>query len=286
MSSESKPNAPALPADLSRDIDRALAEDLGGGDLSAALVPADRAARATIVCREAAVLCGRAWAEQVFHRLSPETELHWTCDDGDPIAPGQVLCSLNGPARALLSGERTALNFLQTLSGTASRARRFVDAVRGTGTAILDTRKTLPGLRNAQKYAAACGGCRNHRHGLYDGVLIKENHIAACGSITAAVQAARLRSPLLTRIEVEVESLGQIPEAVAAGADLLLLDNLSPADLSKAVARCRGKVLTEASGNVTLETIRAAAETGVDFISVGAITKHLCAVDLSMRFET
>jgi nicotinate-nucleotide pyrophosphorylase (carboxylating) len=275
---------PSLPPDLPETVRRALAEDLGRGDLSAALVPAETEAQATVVCREEAVLCGSAWFDEVFRQVDGRVRVVWSLADGQLAAAGQELCRLEGPARALLSGERTALNLLQLLSGTASAARAYVEAVAGTGAAILDTRKTLPGLRTAQKYASACGGCRNHRRGLDDGVLIKENHIAACGSIAAAVAAARAGAPLLTRIEVEVEDLDQVREALHAGADLLLLDNFGLQGLRDAVGLCAGRALTEASGGVSLDSVRAIAETGVDFVSVGAITKDLRAVDLSMRF--
>jgi nicotinate-nucleotide pyrophosphorylase (carboxylating) len=275
----------ALPSGIDACVARALAEDLGSGDLTAQLVPAAVRARARTITREAGVLCGRAWVAAVFAQLDPAVRLSWHVADGDEVVPEQLLFEAAGPARALLSGERTALNFLQTLSGTASAVRRYVEAIRGTGCQILDTRKTVPGLRLAQKYAVRCGGGRNHRIGLFDGILIKENHIAAAGSIAAAVAAAR-RLEAAVPIEVEVESLAELDQAFAAGADLALLDEFSRADLETAVARNRARAKPlglEASGGIDLDTIRAVAATGVDFISVGAITKHVRALDLSMR---
>lgn len=272
---------PALPADLHAQVDRALDEDLGDGDRTAALIPAQARARARVVSREAAVLCGTAWFDAVFARLSPEVRIAWRAADGDEFEPGALLCSLEGPARALLSGERTALNFLQALSGTATAARHYARLVADTGCRILDTRKTLPGLRSAQKYAVACGGCLNHRMGLYDAILIKENHIMAAGGIGPAVAAARQGG---VPVEVEVENLDQLREALEAGAERVLLDNFSLAELREAVRLAAGRARLEASGGVEESALRAIAETGVDFISVGALTKHLRAVDLSMRF--
>ena len=277
--------APVPPDYVEDTVRRALAEDIGSGDLTAALVPAESQMRARLITRENAVLCGAAWIDAVFRNLDSRIRIDWEARDGDAILADQVLCRLDGPARGMLTGERTALNFLQTLSGTATAARRYVDAVRGTSTVILDTRKTLPGLRLGQKYAVRCGGARNHRIGLYDGILIKENHIAAAGSIGAAVRAARAAAPANVFIEVEVENLHQLNEALTAGAKRILLDNFALDDIRRAVAATRGHAQLEVSGGVTLETIRAFAETGVDFISVGAITKHVRAVDLSMRFE-
>jgi nicotinate-nucleotide pyrophosphorylase (carboxylating) len=261
----------------------ALEEDLGSGDLTAALIPPDTRSRVTVTCREEAVLCGQAWAEEVFRRLDPAVRLHWHDRDGDRMAPGRVLCTLEGPTRALLTGERTALNFLQTLSGTATLARRYADAVAGTGARILDTRKTLPGLRLAQKYAVRCGGCNNHRIGLFDAILVKENHIQAAGSIAAAVSTARELWPG-TEIEVEVESLEELDQALDAGVPRVLLDDFDPDGLRAAVSRTAGTARLEASGGVSLERVRAIAETGVDDISVGGLTKDVKAVDLSMRF--
>lgn len=270
------------------DVARALAEDLGDGDRTAALIDATARANATVITRESAVLCGTAWFEQAFRALDPDVGIRWQARDGDRIEAGQVLCTLNGLARALLTGERTALNFLQALSGTATLARRYHDRVADLPVTLLDTRKTLPGLRLAQKYAVRCGGCSNHRLGLYDGILIKENHILACGSIKKAVNTARYQNPGVS-IEVEVENLDEAAEAMEAGADILLLDNLDPDALRSAVALNRrltgGRARLEASGGITLENIRALAETGVDRISIGALTKHLQAIDLSMRFH-
>jgi nicotinate-nucleotide pyrophosphorylase (carboxylating) len=265
-------------------VRRALIEDVGDGDLTANLIPEAARSRATVISREAAVICGCRWFEQVFLLLDESIHIDWEVADGDRVEPDQRLCTLSGPSRALLTGERTALNFLQTLSGTATLTHRYVDAVAGTGVKVLDTRKTIPGLRLAQKYAVSCGGGTNHRMGLYDGVLIKENHIAAAGSIAEAVAQARSHAPGNIPVEVEVEDLREVREALAAGADILLLDNMAPSTLCEAVAITRGQAKLEASGGVTLETIREIAETGVDFISVGELTKHLHALDLSMRF--
>ena len=275
-----------LPPDLPEQVKRALAEDVGAGDVTAALVPGDRAARATVITRETAVLCGRPWFDATFAQLSREVRVDWQVDEGANVTPDQVLCRLAGPARAILTGERTSLNFLQTLSATATAARRFVDAIAGTSCQILDTRKTLPGLRTAQKYATRIGGARNHRTGLFDAVLIKENHIAAAGSITAAIRAARSLSKVT--VEVEVENLAQLAEAITARPDMILLDDFSLEDLRAAVAlnRAHGRIVKlEASGGIHLDNVRSIALTGVDFISVGSITKHVRAVDLSMRFE-
>jgi nicotinate-nucleotide pyrophosphorylase (carboxylating) len=278
---------PELPADLGAQVDAALREDIGSGDVTAALVPAGQRVRGSIVTREEAVLCGRAWAEETFQRLDPQVRLSWHAADGARLGVNQVICEIAGPARAVLTGERTALNFLQLLSGTATATRRLVDAVAGTSCRILDTRKTLPGLRTAQKYAVRCGGGDNHRMGLYDRVLIKENHIAAAGSLTAAIEAARRSAPELT-VEVEVESPAELEEALGADPDIIMLDDFSLASLQAAVKlnQARGRpVKLEASGSVSLETVRAIAATGVDYVSVGALTKHVHAVDLSMRLE-
>lgn len=273
------------PDQVAADVARALAEDLGSGDVTAALIPDDAIASATVICRENAVLCGIAWFDAAFLQLDPRMRIQWRVSDGDRVLPGQTLCRLSGPARALVSGERTALNFLQLLSGTASRARTYAEQVSATSTRILDTRKTLPGLRAAQKYATRCGGCLNHRMGLYDAILIKENHIAALGSLSTAVQACRQRWPERA-IEVEVEDLTQLDQALEIGVDHLLLDNFSLADLHMAVRRTAGRARLEASGNITLEQLKDIAVTGVDFISVGALTKHVEAIDLSLRFES
>ncbi|TVR63097.1 MAG: carboxylating nicotinate-nucleotide diphosphorylase [Candidatus Competibacteraceae bacterium] len=263
----------------------ALAEDVGAGDLTAALIPEATQAEATVISREQAVLCGTAWFDAVFQQLDANIVTDWRAADGDRIAPDQGLCVLSGPARALLTGERTALNFLQALSGTATLARRYADLVAGTDAVILDTRKTLPGLRLAQKYAVRCGGCQNHRIGLFDAVLIKENHIMAAGSIGQAVATARHLHPDVT-IEVEVESLVELEEALAARPDIVMLDNFDLATLAVAVRIADRQVKLEASGNVNFDTVRPIAETGVDYISIGGLTKDVRAVDFSMRFRT
>jgi nicotinate-nucleotide pyrophosphorylase (carboxylating) len=278
---------PELPADLESQVEAALREDIGSGDVTAALVPAAQQVHGSVVTREEAVLCGRPWAAATFRRLDTRVQLTWYAADGDRLAARQVVFALAGPARPVLTGERTALNFLQLLSATATATRRFVDAVAGTGCRILDTRKTLPGLRSAQKYAVRCGGGDNHRMGLYDRVLIKENHIAAAGSIGGAIAAARRTARGVT-VEVEVESLTEMEEALDARPDVIMLDEFSLPDLAAAVALNRArkaKALLEASGSVSLETVRAIAETGVDYVSVGGLTKHVQAVDLSMRLE-
>lgn len=271
------------PTVIEDDVRRALAEDVGSGDLTADLIPAETRMQATVISREPAVLCGTAWFDTVFRQVDRAVTIDWQLADGDRIEADQLLCTLSGPARAILTGERTALNFLQTLSGTATTARQYVDAVAGTSVQILDTRKTLPGLRLAQKYAAACGGCRNHRIGLFDAILIKENHIAAAGSITNAVAAARRLHPEV-HVEVETENLDELREALAAGADSIMLDEYSLADMKKARQIAGPDYPLEASGNVTLETIRTVAETGVSYVSIGAITKYVRAIDLSMRY--
>ncbi len=275
-----------LPADVAETVRRALAEDVGAGDLTANLIPGTTTARAQVVAREEAVLCGTAWFEEVFRQLDRRVHIEWNVRDGEAVRENQVLCALAGPARAILTGERTALNFLQTLSGTATVTRRYVEAIRGTKAVVLDTRKTLPGLRTAQKYAVCCGGGQNHRMGLYDAILIKENHIAAAGSVAAAVEAARRGAPGGTTVEVEVEDIVQLNEALAASADRILLDNFSLKRLREAVQATAGRARLEASGGITLENIRAIAETGVDCISIGALTKHVRAVDLSLRFDS
>jgi len=274
-------------AEVTAQVAAALREDIGGGDVTAALVPADQQVHGEVVTREAAVLCGRAWVTETFRQLDPAITLQWLADDGEQLAPGSTVLRLSGRARPILTGERTALNFLQLLSGTATTARAFVEAIAGTGCAIIDTRKTIPGLRLAQKYAVRCGGARNHRLGLYDLVLIKENHIAAAGSLALAVANARRLAPHL-QVETEVESLAELDEALACGADIIMLDEFSLAELRAAVARARAQragVKLEASGSVTLESVREIAATGVDYVSVGGITKHLRAIDLSMRLH-
>nr|BAL53737.1 nicotinate-nucleotide diphosphorylase (carboxylating) [uncultured Gammaproteobacteria bacterium] len=265
-------------------IRRFLEEDVGAGDVTADLIPPTAHALATVVTREPMVVCGKAWFEAVFCELDASCRVEWRVAEGEEVEAFAELCQVCGPARALLTGERTALNLLQTLSGTATLARRFARAVAGTGAVVLDTRKTIPGLRRLQKYAVKVGGCQNHRFGLYDGILIKENHIVAAGSIAAAVVSARARHPELA-VEVEVESLEELEEALAAGAEIVLLDNFSLEELRRAVAIARGRALLEASGNIDLDNVRQVAETGVDRISVGALTKHLKAVDLSLRMR-
>jgi nicotinate-nucleotide pyrophosphorylase (carboxylating) len=269
---------------LLQSVRAALAEDIGTGDITADLIPEERQAHAAVIAREPAILCGMAWFDAVFAELDTRIRIDWQARDGDRIDAGRTLCTLNGPARPILTGERTALNFLQTLSGTATLAHRYADTVADLPVNILDTRKTIPGLREAQKYAVRTGGCTNHRTGLYDGILIKENHISAAGSIRRAVQeAARLHPGIL--IEVEVERLDQIEEAISAGAGRLLLDNFDIEKLAAAVRQVGGRVPLEASGGITPDNLRRIAETGVEFISVGSLTKHVRAVDLSMRFE-
>ncbi len=283
------PNAAiVLPADLRETVAAALKEDVGNGDLTAKLIPAGRTGRANVITRETAVVAGRPYVDEVFRQVDPAVVVDWCVADGDTVEPNQVLYRLSGPARSLLTGERTALNFLQVLSATATVTRRYADVLRGLPCRVLDTRKTLPCLRTAQKYAVRCGGGVNHRVGLYDGILVKENHILAAGSIGAAVLAAQA-SPSQVMIEVEVETLDELRQALNAGADMALLDEFSLADLRAAVelnrSHANGPIKLEASGSVTLDNLRAIGETGVDFISIGSLTKHVRAVDLSMRFE-
>jgi len=273
------------PSEIAEQVRRALAEDLGSGDLTAALVPESAIVQAQVIVRESATLCGVDWFDEVFRQLDPAIEVTWAVHDGEPLQPAQVVCRLRGPARPLLSGERTALNFLQTLSGTATAAARYVAAVAGSGAVILDTRKTLPGLRMAQKYAVTCGGARNHRIGLYDAILIKENHIRSAGSIAAAMRAALAAAGEGVMIEIEVEDLAGLEQALAAGATRVLLDNFDRAGLREAVRRTAGRARLEASGGVNLDTVGEIAATGVDFISVGQLTKDVRATDYSMQFE-
>jgi len=278
-----------LDTEIERNIDAALPEDVGLGDLTAQLVPAGIVTCATIVSREHAVLCGTRWFERCFKTLDPAITLSWKAADGERIAPNQVLCELQGPARALLTGERTALNFLQMLSGVATKARQYADVVAGTKAQIVDTRKTLPGLRLAQKFAVQCGGGGNHRLGLYDAILIKENHILAAGSIAAAMadaqQVADAANGRCQFIQIEVETLEELKQALDSGAKMVLLDNMSLEQMREAVAIAAGRAVLEASGNVSLDTLRGIAETGVDRISIGALTKDVQALDLSMRFQ-
>lgn len=278
-----------LPLEITRAVSDALREDLGGSldataDITANLIPADARNSATLITREHGVFCGQAWAEEVFKQLGGEVKIDWHVQDGDQVKPNQVLCTLEGPARALLTGERNAMNFIQTLSGCASITAQYAKQLEGTECRLLDTRKTIPGLRSALKYAVACGGGFNHRIGVFDAYLIKENHIIACGGITQAISTAKQLNPGKP-VEVETESLQELEEAIQAGADIIMLDNFSIEMMREAVAINAGRAALENSGNVTLETIGDYALTGVDYISVGALTKHIKALDLSMRFQ-
>ncbi|MCL1861237.1 MAG: carboxylating nicotinate-nucleotide diphosphorylase [Proteobacteria bacterium] len=272
-----------LRIEIGRNVAAALAEDVGSGDLTALLISSHTQARATVIAREAAVVCGMAWFDATFAALSPMSAVHWHVREGDFVSPDQVLCDVFAPARALLTAERTALNFLQLLSSVATVTRRYVDAVVGTKARIVDTRKTLPGLRQAQKYAVMAGGGFNHRMGLYDGILIKENHIIAAGGVYKAVKAAQAISPPGVFIEVEVENIDELRAAIEAGAGMILLDNMSLIEMSEAVRITAGRAVLEASGGVNLESVRAIAATGVDRISIGSLTKDVKALDLSMR---
>ncbi|WP_236208955.1 carboxylating nicotinate-nucleotide diphosphorylase [Pseudomonas tohonis] len=273
-----------LNAEIEANVRRALTEDVGSGDITAQLIPEERLAHATIITREAAVIAGTAWVDAVFRQIDPRVAVHWQVADGDKVQPNQPLFHLEGPARALLSGERSALNFLQCLSGVATRVAHYVELVQGTQVKLLDTRKTLPGLRLAQKYAVTCGGGHNHRIGLYDAFLIKENHIAACGGIAEAITAAHRIAPGKP-VEIEVESLDELKQALAAGADIVMLDELSLDDMRTAVTLTAGRAKLEASGGINDTTLRTIAETGVDYISIGTLTKDVRAVDLSMRLS-
>ena len=275
---------PPMLSEIKKQVEYALREDVGSGDLTAQLIDAERPATATVLAREPAVLCGTAWFEECFRRLDERIRTSWSVKDGDDVAAGQVVCHLAGPARALLTGERCALNFLQTLSGTATVTRSYVDAIRGTRAVIVDTRKTLPGLRLAQKYAVRCGGATNHRIGLFDAVLIKENHIAAAGGIGAVMRRVAETIPAGVPVQIEVESMAQLEEALACGATMILLDNFTPDAMRDAVRSTAGRAVLEASGGVRLDQVRAIADTGVDRISIGALTKDVRALDLSMRF--
>ena len=265
------------------NIKHFLDEDIGTGDITAAIIPGDAHAQAEVVTREGMILCGQAWFDAIFKHLDASVNIVWLATEGETVKKNTTLCKLSGLARGLLTGERTALNLLQLLSATATVARQYADAVAGTSCKVLDTRKTIPGLRNAQKYAVACGGCYNHRIGLYDGVLIKENHIMAAGSITRAIEMARELTSVA--VEVEVESMQELIEALAAKPDRIMLDNFSLEELRAAVKLSEGAIKLEASGNIDLDNIRTIAETGVDFISIGALTKNVKAVDLSMRIK-
>ena len=269
-----------LPTDLASTVRQALKEDIGSGDLTAELIPADKTSRAVIISREPAILCGCAWFDEVFRQLDDATRVEWAFHDGDAIAADVPLCNVTGHTRALLTGERTALNFLQLLSGTATTTRNYVSLLDGAHSRLLDTRKTIPGLRSAQKYAVACGGGNNHRMGLYDAILIKENHILAAGGIQPAVQRAKASR---RRVEVEVEDLRELEQAIAAGADTIMLDNFTLGMIREAVLVNQGRALLEVSGNVTQETLPELAATGVDLISIGDLTKNVRAIDFSMR---
>jgi nicotinate-nucleotide pyrophosphorylase (carboxylating) len=275
-----------LSREIERNVQAALIEDVGSGDWTAQLLPEDQKAAATIVCRVPAVICGQPWAERTMRTLDPDMRIDWLVAEGQTVQAGATICKLRGRTRALLTGERTMLNFLQLLSAVATATRRYVDVVRGTRAKILDTRKTLPGLRLAEKYAVTMGGGVNHRKGLYDGILIKENHIAAAGSVSAALARAQELAPPGVWIQIEVETRAQLEEALAAGATLILLDNMTPAQMAEAVTIAAGRAQLEASGGITLDTVRKIAETGVDRISIGSLTKDVDAVDLSMRLAS
>lgn len=272
------------PSTIEETVHIALHEDIGEGDITAALIPADAVSLASVINREACVFCGMEWFEEVYRQIDDQVFIEWHIADGDSIEAGEAICSLSGPSRSLLSGERTALNFIQTLSATATLAARYAKAVADTTAVVLDTRKTIPGLRAAQKYAVTCGGCQNHRMGLYDAILIKENHILAAGSIQSAVEEARFQSPGYP-VEIEVETIEQLADAITVGVDRILLDNFTTEQTQQAVILSNGRIPLEASGGITLENIHAYASTGVDFISTGSLTKDIIAVDLSMRFS-
>jgi nicotinate-nucleotide pyrophosphorylase (carboxylating) len=278
-------HSPEFLAQVADDVQRALAEDVGSGDLTASLIDPARVATATIICREAAVICGQPWVNEILRRVVPTAQVTWHYTDGQRCQPGDKIVQAHGPARELLTAERVCLNFLQTLSAVATKTAQYVDVVKGTNAAILDTRKTIPGLRIAEKYAVRCGGGKNHRMGLYDAILIKENHIAAAGGITNALKAAQKIGEKASFIQVEVETLKQLQEALDAGAKMILLDNMSMDMLNEAVRITAGRASLEISGSVTMEMLRAYAETGVDRISVGALIKDVKAVDFSMRFQ-
>jgi nicotinate-nucleotide pyrophosphorylase (carboxylating) len=273
---------PIYSKNIAKSVTIALAEDIGPGDITAQLIPTEQTAKANIITREQCIFCGKAWVEEVFRQLDPRVQIIWYVEDGQNAAANSLLFTLQGSARSLLTGERTALNFVQTLSGTATISKQYSDQVAHTGVKLLDTRKTIPGLRTAQKYAVACGGCHNHRIGLYDAFLIKENHIAACGGIDKAVAAARAIAPGKP-VVVEVENFAELDQALAAKVDIIMLDNFSNDDMKKAVAINAGRAKLEASGNINEQTLISTAETGVDYISIGGLTKHCRAVDLSMR---
>ncbi|CAH0991362.1 Nicotinate-nucleotide pyrophosphorylase [carboxylating] [Sinobacterium norvegicum] len=276
-----------VPAAFAKDIEatvrQSLLEDVGSGDITAELIPENKQAIARIITREDCIISGSAWVDEVFKQVDSDVTVNWQCQDGDSVKADATLFTLEGSARSLLTGERAALNFLQLLSGTATTAKFYADLVAGTKVKILDTRKTIPGLRTAQKYAITCGGCHNHRIGLFDAFLIKENHIAGCGGIHQAIATAKSNHPGKP-VEVEVETFDELNQALEAGADIIMLDNFSNAQMVEAVKHVNGRAKLEASGNITNHTLRSVAETGVDYISIGALTKHNTAIDLSMRF--
>lgn len=284
MSNHPRLNLPPS-AEISKLVAASLSEDIGSGDITAALIPADATASAKIISRQQAVFCGRAWADEVLRQVDPNSTVAWQIDDGSMIAADQILVTLHGNSRSLLTAERSVLNFLQTLSATSTQSHNFAQLVHHTQCTLLDTRKTLPGMRVAQKYAVRCGGCENHRIGLFDAFLIKENHIQACGSISNAVHTARSMHPKLP-LEIEVESIMQMEQALACGVDIVMLDNFSLEDLVSAVAVCRGRAKLEASGMVDAHSLVSIAETGVDYVSIGALTKNCQAIDLSMLFDS
>jgi len=269
---------------IEENVFNALKEDVGEGDITAELIPHENISLATVITREACVFCGLDWFEETYRQIDEDILIDWCVDDGDHLEAGQVICTISGASKNIVIGERTALNFAQTLSATATLSARYAEKIADTKTKVLDTRKTIPGLRLAQKYAVSCGGCENHRLGLFDAFLIKENHIIACDGISNAVNEARFHNPEL-KIEVEVENLDELQQALDAKADRVLLDNFNIEALQQAVKICQGKIITEASGNITLDTIHTVAETGVNYISTGALTKDIKAIDLSMRFD-
>jgi nicotinate-nucleotide pyrophosphorylase (carboxylating) len=269
---------------IEENVFNALKEDVGDGDITAELIPQDNISLATVISREACIFCGLDWFEETYRQIDEEILIDWCVDDGEQIEAGQIICTLSGSSQNIVTGERVALNFVQTLSATATVSASYAEKVSDTQTRVLDTRKTIPGLRMAQKYAVSCGGCENHRIGLFDAFLIKENHINACDGIQHAVSEARFHNPDL-QVEVEVEDMDELRQAIDAGADRVLLDNFDIAMLQQAVELCQGKIISEASGNITLDNINQVAQTGVDYISTGALTKDIKAVDLSMRFD-
>ena len=269
---------------IEENVFNALKEDIGDGDITAELIPSDNLSLATVICREACVFCGLDWFEETYRQIDEDILIDWCVDDGDNIEADQVLCTISGSSQNIVTGERTALNFVQVLSATATLSAMYAKQVTDTKTKVLDTRKTIPGMRIAQKYAVSCGGCENHRLGLFDAFLIKENHINACDGIHNAVSKARFHNPDL-KVEVEVENMDELQQAIDAKADRVLLDNFDIKGLAKAVKACKGKIISEASGNITIDNISDVAKTGVDYISTGALTKDIKAIDLSMRFD-